>query len=171
MSSIRRNDENLDILSILQWDIRGFNSTNVDITAIKRVSIISISNDVKPDVICLQEGRVHYQSKQQEKIENKIDNVTTPSEMPNYFCYISNNKLYDAFFKKIIHVNNKCYENTEEIHIPPHTTTTTDAENHHWIKLTFIHPTKQNKSCRTTPILLASYYRSPNRNDGLHDVI
>ena len=88
MSCFKHINKKLDNLSILQWNIRGFTSTDAAVAIIKQDSLTSISNDIQPDIICFQEGRVHYQWKQ-DNIQHNKNNVTKPPEIPNHFCYIS----------------------------------------------------------------------------------
>ena len=122
------NTSNISLFSILQWNIRGFNSTEYSTQQDKEEAIVAINFDIQPDIICIQEGRVHYAWKQQ-----PTTTTPQPQYLSNYFCLIGSNLLYDEYHKNFIYIHNNYHNITQKLHIPTRTTTEIDAENNQWI--------------------------------------
>ena len=49
---------------------------------------MEINFDIQPDIICIQEGKVHYDWKQQSKLTINPQNLPKPQVISNYFCDI-----------------------------------------------------------------------------------
>ena len=123
------NNSNSSLFSVLQWNIRGFTANEAATKLEKEDAIVAINFDIQPDIICIQEGRVHYGWKQ------SIQTTKTPKPaiLSNYFCSIGSTLFYDKYHKNIIYIHNKYHNIAKKVHIPQRNTTEYDAENHHWI--------------------------------------
>ena len=110
----------LNKFTILQWNIRGIGDLQQPLKTPKTESIMTILFDIQPDVICLQEGRIHYtwrDTKLTNHKNNNNDNKINPPTLYGYFNNIGNNSLYDVYHKNIIYIKQK-YPFVEKIHIP-----------------------------------------------------
>ena len=88
------NTSNISLFSILQWNIRGFNSTEYSTQQHKEEAIVAINFDIQPDIICIQEGRVHYEWRQQQTTTK----IPEPAFLSNYFCCGASNSFYQIIF-------------------------------------------------------------------------
>ena len=152
-----KHGPDFSLFSVLQWNIHGFNSNDDDITLDKEQALLAIDFDIQPDIVCIQEGRVHYQWKQQTYTPTNPDQIPRPYFLSNYCAYLHSDLFYDKYHKNIIYVHDKYYNYVQNIDIPQRTTSELDAEDHHWIKWIIIHPSNLLET-HGKAILIASYY-------------
>ena len=162
-----------DSFSAISWNIRGFGSASQYTFGRKQSALTYFSQSLQPDIICIQEGRIQYKPTcSYDGVINDTASVQyAPPSLSNYFHSIQSTSLHDPYLKNVIYLHRK-YENLVESLSVPHSFDVNHKEqDKHWIEWALIHPpSTPTIGLPTNPILIASYYRSPNRTTSLYDI-